>query len=467
MARLRFPLMLGVLPLCAIITLAVSVTPELTLVAFVGAVLVAVILAYPPLGVYLMMAFFLVQGSPLYQAYGILSRGYTASDVIGALVLAGLLLRHSRVAKAESLAALRGRGGIVMACIAAYFLWAILSSAWSTAPFSDVTASIRSSLEAIAIFALMIVTLTNERSTRWAAATYAITGVVLGAYTVVTFHNNHGFNPVLASNLSERGGLPSTINENQLSAILAVVPGFAFVAVRALRPPLSFLLASLTIPITGLAVVILDSRQILLAIVVAVLAVLVLGRGYLSRAAVLPIVLVITATFAAVTATGHLPSYFSQRIAAAQYDNLDLRTIVWREGLSAFSQHPVIGMGAEAFEATIPSQGFSVFASAQSDYVRTLADYGSIGFILLLAMLVVLGRTILSGRDPAVIAVSVILFVSTVAGSQLATHWMDVALGLLCCLGLVSASARQRARAAETADSHMLAQVHALPEYSF
>jgi O-antigen ligase len=450
--RANHPVLLTLilLLLCSSVSLGAALQPMLMLVGILILATGAAVVIYPTFGLYVMFAFFLIQGSPLYESYGIFARTYTASDAVGGLVLLGWFLQSMKPGARRPFAALDSRGRLAIAVVAAYFVWAGLSSAWSQAPLAQLSDSVRYSAEGGMLFALAVLLLNEPQKVLGAAATYAVTGMILALYTIVTFVGNHGFDTSFLISTSQvyRGGLPASLNANALATILAVVPGFAYLAVKPLPRRYRLILTSATVPVIGLALIILTSRQIFVSAALAVVAISLLGRGVGNRLAIAPVVLLGAGTFLALMSTGHVPTYFQNRITAAQYDNLNARLPIWSQGFDAFAGHPLFGVGAEGLEVKLPLSNLDT--SAQSDFVRTLADYGLVGFALLLVMLVVLGRIIIfdGGRNAASIGIAVILLVSMTVGSMLKEHWMWVALSIVCCFGLVT-GAPEDALAAE------------------
>jgi O-antigen ligase len=390
-----------------------------------------------------MMALFLIQASPLYSSYGIFARSYTLADIVGALVLLGWIIRVAQREQSGSLRILRGWRAQAVLAVVAYFAWDAVTSAWSPAPVGLIIDGLRHDAEHAVFFALSILLLTQERQVRRAAGTYAVVGTVLALYTILTFRSNQGFAQVATWTISAesyRGGLPSTFNVNELSTVLALVPGFIFLAAGNLSRRMQLALTAASVPVIGLALIILTSREVFLAVLLSFMGVLVLARGYRSKVALVPFALLGIATFGALANSGNLPRYFQTRIAATQYDNFGQRLPLWRYGLESFAQHPLSGLGAEGLEATLPASGVAgpLQTSVHNDLIRTLANNGLPGFLLLVAMLVILGRAAIQGgqRNPASVGIAVILLVSINSGTFLQTHWMWVALSIVCCLGI-------------------------------
>jgi O-antigen ligase len=107
------------------------------------------------------------------------------------------------------------------------------------------------------------------------------------------------------------------------------------------------------------------------------------------------------------------------------------RPLLWASALRLFRRHPVEGAGLSAFSWQLPDlaaeagHSLPIRDNPGSAYLQALAETGLIGFALLAALVVALGRLALSGRDGAGGAVAAFL-VALAVGS----HWLapDVAL---------------------------------------
>jgi O-antigen ligase len=407
----------------------------------VGIVLVAAILWSPEIGLYVLLALFLGQGSPLYARYGSFAGSYTASDLVALLVLAGYVLQLLRHRTGE-LRGLRGRRGTLLLVVAAYFGWSVLASAWSIAPSSVLSQTDRLSVEAVVLFALALLLLDTPWKARRAAGVVAATCLALSLYTILNFQSNGGFASTSSAlgNAVYRGGELGAYDKNGLAIVLTFGPAFAFLACQALSRRLQLAVLALTVPVAGLALLILTSRTTFIAIGLAVVVSLVLTRGSRPRVAVALIVALGLGTLIVVNATGNTPYYVQDRLAQANYDNFGNRLPGWKVGLQLYSDHPVAGVGTAGFVTLIPRYHVSLIGvtAPHSDYIGTLADGGTIGFVLLLLMLLALGRAIVLGtqRNVASIAIFVLLIVSMAATSIVSSHWVWVVLSVAAALGL-------------------------------
>jgi O-antigen ligase len=270
----------------------------------------------------------------------------------------------------------------------------------------------------------------------------AATCLALSLYTILNFQSNGGFASTSSAlgNAVYRGGELGAYDKNGLAIVLTFGPAFAFLACQALSRRLQLAVLALTVPVAGLALLILTSRTTFIAIGLAVVVSLVLTRGSRPRVAVALIVALGLGTLIVVNATGNTPYYVQDRLAQANYDNFGNRLPGWKVGLQLYSDHPVAGVGTAGFVTLIPRYHVSLIGvtAPHSDYIGTLADGGTIGFVLLLLMLLALGRAIVLGtqRNVASIAIFVLLIVSMAATSIVSSHWVWVVLSVAAALGL-------------------------------
>ncbi len=107
------------------------------------------------------------------------------------------------------------------------------------------------------------------------------------------------------------------------------------------------------------------------------------------------------------------------------------RPLLWESALRLFRRHPVEGAGLSAFSWQLPDltaelgRSLPIRDNPGSAYLQALAETGAIGFALIAALVLALGRLALSAKDGAGGAVAAFL-VALAVGS----HWLapDVAL---------------------------------------
>lgn len=441
LTRTRWPAAVCLGALGTIVAVTSAFYPLEMLGALLAVSMAAGIFAFPVAGLYLLLALFLIQSSPLYMTYGVFAGGgATVSDLLGLFVLGSFVLRWLLSQSHDHRWRVDTRAGAGMLAVAAFCGWQILGTAWSPASSNDIATLLRETIEAAVLFGLMVLLLNTDRRTRGAAAVYALTGMILALYTLATYLNygaNPGVNPI--HDRAFRGGLPSTFNANELAIIIGMVPAFTFLAAEHLARRTRLVLTLATAPVTALALVILSSRGAFIAVAVGLVAAAVLSRGFQYRLALAVILLAAVGAVGFAVTTNNVPLYVQQRIAQSQYDQFGGRQPVWELALNTFAGHPLFGLGSGALEMLIPVEHVYVGAnSAHSEYLDTLGNNGLVGFMALVAMLLVLVRTSIfrNGRNPGAIMVVFILLVSMAVDSFLLLHWFLPALAITYCIGL-------------------------------
>lgn len=139
------------------------------------------------------------------------------------------------------------------------------------------------------------------------------------------------------------------------------------------------------VPAAILAIVLTASRTCLLAIMPAFLFVL----GSLARLKLFSRVLICTALVGALFVLQPLvPQQSFQRLGETRTQiaegDLNGRVFRWREGLVAFSEHPLLGSGVGAFRAAVESGH-----SDHNTFLNVLVELGTIGFALFVFILAI------------------------------------------------------------------------------
>ncbi len=428
----------------ALVVVGATFYPSALAGAVVGLGIVAVFLRYPTVGLLCMMSFFLIQESPIYQTYGHLGAGSSAADAVGVVVLAGYLLRTTR---ADDLMEGLRRGGMGMLAVVAFSGWEVLSSVWSAAPYGSVQDFVRVTIEGPILFGLAILLLRTPQLARRAAAMYAITGVGLALYVIVNFYQHHGFDPTATQ--AYRGGLSQVFNPNEYAVELLLAPAFAVFAASQRPRIVRLLVAGASVPIVGMALLILASRTSFIALAAGVLASVLMTRNFHYRLAMAGLLMMAVGGFLLAESSHAVPTYFQSRFTESGplgVANAGGRLPFWQTGFQLFARHPVAGIGAWGFENAIPSYHLNKDSvnAAHSDYVRVLVNTGLPGFLLLLGMLVALGRPIVRGRDPALMFIFTALIVAMTAGDFLLQHRTWVVLSIIYCCAVTVDSAKRR-----------------------
>ncbi|MDQ2744000.1 MAG: O-antigen ligase family protein [Chloroflexota bacterium] len=450
------PLAILVILLLAVpLTVSVALFPLPTVAVLFAVLVVGIVVALPEAGLYLLIALFLVQSSPLYEQYAVFGQQATVADLVGLLALASYAGHAFLRRSTEQASPPSSRGLMGIGVVTAYYVWQLLSVVWSPAVSSDLDLFARQAIESIVLFALLVLVLDTPRRLRGAAAVYAITGFGLATYTIGSFAGGGGFAATLASSSATfRGGLPSTFNVNELALITALVPGFTALASGARTAFTRIFLTAGSVVVVAPALLILDSRGSFIAAIVGVLAAVALSRGKESRAAFGAAMVLGGILLIAAVSTNHVPYYVLQDpTRQLSYGDLNGRGPIWQAALTVFEQHPIIGAGADGFNTLLPGYHITspIVASTHNDYLQAMADQGIIGLALLLAMLSVVGHAAVIGsrRNPGSIANFAICVISMSAGSFLLIKWFLPTLGLLYCAGLAGGALSRPVRVAD------------------
>jgi hypothetical protein len=425
---------------------ACCVSWELTFAAVVGLGLVWAMVRYPAFGMALLVTFFLLQGSPFYEQYGsIASRGATASDLGGLLVLAGLLLQ--RIGGSADKAALPPQARVLFGVVLSYFGFAIASSFWSFATVPVLTNFIRVELEAPALLLLSILVFNSRSRLRLGLAAYAVTAIVISIYVISHYSSVQAsatgpFQLSLAHQIYRGGNIG--YDANVLSTLLAVGPALGYLAMDGVGSRWRIAVTVLTLPVNGFALLILSSRGVVVSLAVGVIAAAVISKGgSRTRLTLLALVAVVAGLFFIAEAQGVLPSYFLQRFQTIGTDQASGRGPVWSLALTLFANNP-LGLGAMAFERILPSAFVATYAgvdASHSDYIGSLVDLGVVGTFAFVVMLATLTREVVfrgGQRNAAVIVVWTVLLVAMASTNLISSHYFWVVAGLLVCFSLTS-----------------------------
>ena len=181
----------------------------------------------------------------------------------------------------------------------------------------------------------------------------------------------------------------SGFNVNKLGFILALgIPVAWHLAVTPTRSkiPRALQLANYAyLPAAYLAIMLGGSRTALVAALLSLPFVL----GSIPRLGLVQRTLILAALISAIFALQSLvPQSSLRRLASTGTSILELdvggRVQIWREGISLFSEHPLLGIGAGMFR-----QGVESAASAHNSFLSVLVGLGLIGFALFVTILAI------------------------------------------------------------------------------
>lgn len=103
-----------------------------------------------------------------------------------------------------------------------------------------------------------------------------------------------------------------------------------------------------------------------------------------------------------------IASSFEESSLGSDVTTLNSRTIVWRLVADNWTEHPVLGWGAFAFDnATRSPLSVLFFNNSHNQFLEALIEGGSAGFILMTGVALVLAWSVLTTRDAPYMAVAI------------------------------------------------------------
>jgi O-antigen ligase len=276
------------------------------------------------------------------------------------------------------------RPGVIHYLAGAFVLWAVMSYRWSISP--DLTVGRAASYVQLLFMVWLIweFAASVERQMLLIAA-YVMGTWVAAISTFYAFVTDSGHNVSLVEGRYTAVGA----NENELGIILALGLGMACYLLARNKSPRILWFAS--VPVFLVAILLTGSRGSLIATSVAFMMFPVsLGRYSVTfRIAGGVALLVIAGLGAAI-----LPETTWDRVKTIPTElsegTLTKRTYIWSAGLDAYRHHPIAGVGAGAFEASVYKQ-LDIAYVAHNSYLSVLVELGAVGltiFATLLACLI-------------------------------------------------------------------------------
>jgi O-antigen ligase len=424
---------------------ATVLSPQLTIAVALTVLLGMLTVARPAIGLCVMFMFFLVQESPQYQSY---VSTVTPADFAAGVVALGVLLKFIQ---GEFQVPLPMPTTVALSLVAAYALLGAVAMTWSSATLADNLDFARGSLEAVLVLGLAVTLLRTKPAVQAALWTYAGTGVLLAAFTLVTFVERGGLYISANSPLLQLvyRGEGTGFNPNTLATLLVLAPGFALLATRESPWLRRLTLCAPAFILTAAAEVVLASREAVIAagIALALGALLNIGKRRLSVIG-LPAILAVGLIFA--IQNNYVPWWLADRFQASDVGTLGGRVPLWGVAWHLFAQNPLLGLGTNGIENIIQQYHVSPYVgqtAIHSEYFLALADFGLIGFTLLVAALVSLGWTIvaLTKREPVCTAMFSVMLIALASANAGRDHWLWVAFGILSAFASVTVTSEGRA----------------------
>ncbi len=211
---------------------------------------------------------------------------------------------------------------------------------------------------------------------------------------------------------------------NDLAMTLALALPMAWYLGMNYRQPLLRWACRAYLPLGLLAIGLTGSRGGMLACMVALLVVpLTMTKLSPGRVAAGIAMLGLAGTLAVV----YVPQKIVARLATTGSEVQDLsfggRFKLWRAGLNAFTQQPLLGYGTGTFKQTITPQLGSLSQVAHNSFVSILVEEGLIGLLLYTAMLLTVFRAVL--KLPLLERRFALILLATLGVAMLPLTWED------------------------------------------
>lgn len=187
----------------------------------------------------------------------------------------------------------------------------------------------------------------------------------------------------------------SGVNAGDFVVILTLGIPMAWFLARAARPSVWNIIFKVVnyayIPVSVFVVFLTGSRLALFTILPALLYVLLTTiQPKRILTSVLLVIVIVGALFAFLTS---IPPETWERLTTVKTSitsaDLGGRVPLWKESITAFSEHPIMGVGGGAFRVVNPYK-----SAAHNTYLSVLAELGLVGFLLFFLLLVIVFRSI-------------------------------------------------------------------------
>ncbi len=267
--------------------------------------------------------------------------------------------------------------------LASFVAWSALSYYWSVAP--DLTAVRVTSYAQLLLMVWLIWEFapTDERQTSLFAA-YVLGTYISAVSTIYSFVTGTGDNLGLSQGRYTAPGF----NENELGIILALgLVMSCYLLARSKGPRAVWFIHT---PVCVTAICLTGSRGSFISAAIALLM-FPLSFGCFSKAqkkfGIIALLLVMAAGMVIV------PPATWDRIGTIQGEisegTLTKRTYIWAAGMDVFREHPMTGVGAGAFAASVYSK-LDIPYVAHNSYLSVLVEMGVIGELLFIVLLIAL-----------------------------------------------------------------------------
>lgn len=264
-----------------------------------------------------------------------------------------------------------------------FFVWAALSITWSI-DFELTSQSVLNHLRFFVLYAAIVLFPFSKNDAEWIKKAVIISGVIAATVIVYQFLNDVTYRETVRASINFGDRLT---DPNLLAASLLLPFGLLLSDYLAKRDFIStFRIVALLIFPTG--IVLTGSRGGLLGLLVVATLLLSFHLGRNARERVRVVALLALGFTGVALMWPLLPSALTQRfvftemIAGGGGGRLD----IWRTGLVAWAESPILGHGFSSFLAVSSLEG-GWAAVAHNIYLQMLVELGPLGLILLLTAL--------------------------------------------------------------------------------
>jgi O-antigen ligase len=258
--------------------------------------------------------------------------------------------------------------------------WSGLTYCWSVAP--ELTAvRVGSYVQLLLMIWLIWELASNERRQLALVQAYVLGSFVSAGSIIYSFLTGTGDNLGIVEGRYSAAGF----NENEIGIILALSLGMScYLLAKNTRLQPVWLLH---LPVCVLAICLTGSRGSFLATLTALL---MLPFGFTSLSTTQKRVALSGLALIALAGIGFVPQATWKRIGTIGSEvsegTLTKRTYIWDAGLAVYREHPIAGVGAGAFGASVYSK-LDIPYVAHNSYLSVLVELGTVGAVLFAAVL--------------------------------------------------------------------------------
>lgn len=309
------------------------------------------------------------------------------------------------------------RPALAVVTLAVFTLWSSATLLWTVDPAAT-TVSVMTLVQLLVMVALIWQICDTEQRRRAAMQAYVLGSIVAISSAFVNYS--------LGQEVAFGRFAATGFDPNDFAVILALGIPMAWQLSRsAMFLPAVVNLAY--IPLALVAIVLSASRGGTIAAGVGLLAVLFgfmrMPRATRRAASAIGVTLLVTLPITAplVQALAETSLYRLSTIASRSGDvNLNEREVIWRSGLDALPEHPIVGAGLGAFPSAIERTGAAPEV-AHNSFLSVLVETGAVGMLLFATTLLVVVLPLL--RAPSALAVPNLVLFATLMVAMMPLSW--------------------------------------------